>query len=325
MNNQVSVIIPCYNQSQYLERAVRSCVEQTLAGVEILVINDGSTDNTKAVCESLRNVPNLRYIEQANVGLASTRNAGIKLATGKYIQFLDADDYLHPSKLEVQARHLDENPQYAYNYCDLVRVNDDSGVAIDQDTVGTTRKILTGNIFGSLLIGGYFPPVCALVRKETLETYGAFTPQLDGNADYELWLRLAGHNQLCCYLDEKLCYYRMHGENMSKDLDHMNQTFIGAIRKVATEFPDKFAEQFLQLVIFHEGIYSAGQVLHGKVKELFEDTQKLHVRLHESEDAKNAAVAEVAALRSYIKCLEEDVAKKNLILDKFRAKTKTVG
>lgn len=329
MSDLISIIIPCYNQAQYLERAVRSCVEQTHPEVEIIIINDGSTDNTSEVCKSLSHYPNLQYHEQTNAGLANARNAGIKLAKGKYIQFLDTDDYLHPNKLEIQARNLDENPQYAYNYCDLVRVNDDSGNAIDNDSVGVTRKILTGNIFGSLLIGGFFPPVCVLIRKQTLEEFGMFTPQLDGNADYELWLRLAGHNQLCCYLDEKLAYYRMHESNMSKDSAHMNQTFIAAIKKALQDFPEMFAEQFFQLVVFHEGIYSSCIVMQEKVNELFAEQQghwhevnSLKARISELDGANTELKAHVDSLLEYTKSLQDELAKKNLILEKFRSKLK---
>lgn len=318
MSNPVSVIIPCYNQGHYLERALRSCAEQTLPGVEVIVVNDGSTDNTKEICATLAGQYRFRYHEQTNGGLANARNAGINLANGKYLQFLDADDYLHPAKLEIQARHLDENLQYAYNYCDIVHVQDDFGVAINEATVGITRKILTGNIFGSLLIGGFFPPVCPLIRKETIAQFGGFTPKLDGHADYELWLRLAGHNQLCCYLDEKLAYYRVHEANMSKDSTHMNQTFVATIQKIAVEFPARFAEQFLQLILFHEGIFSANVALQMKEIELFAETQALHARLNQC----NALQDEVKSLRDYTKCLEDDVAKKNAIIEKFRAKLK---
>ncbi|PAW78804.1 MAG: hypothetical protein B9S32_05325 [Verrucomicrobia bacterium Tous-C9LFEB] len=263
----VSIIIPCYNQAHYLHKAVRSCLEQTLPDFEILVINDGSTDNFDEVFRAFDSPPQLRRHDQSNAGLACARNAGIQLARGRYLQFLDADDYLHPDKLRRQVQLLDENPAYAFTYCDITRVRDDSGTPIDHDSVGLYRQTLTGDILISLLIGGFFPPNAVLVRKEVIDRYGSFTPGLDGHADYELWLRLSAQRQSGFYLDQKLAYYRVHDGNMTGNTAHMHQTYLAALHKIAAEFPERLADGVAGLKAHIDCLTAANVALQHQINE----------------------------------------------------------
>lgn len=97
MNDKVSVIIPCFNQAQFLEETLQSVIKQTFTNWECLIIDDGSTDTSKIIAENYCNLdPRFQYVFQTNAGLSSARNTGLKLARGTYIQLLDGDDWLHP-------------------------------------------------------------------------------------------------------------------------------------------------------------------------------------------------------------------------------------
>jgi glycosyltransferase involved in cell wall biosynthesis len=106
----VSVVITCYNYGRYVERALRSCLNQSLDKnrFEIIVINDASTDNTRAILDNYREEARVFHLEE-NKGLAGARNAGVRKAKGQYVVFLDADDYIHSDMLKVQSLFLDEN------------------------------------------------------------------------------------------------------------------------------------------------------------------------------------------------------------------------
>src|ERR671912_965329 len=107
----VSVVIPCYNQAHFLGEAIESVLSQTYPHFEIVVVDDGSTDNTQEVAARY---PGVRYIRQENQGLAGARNAGIRRSNGSYLVFLDADDRLLPEALEVGLEHLNAHPECAF-------------------------------------------------------------------------------------------------------------------------------------------------------------------------------------------------------------------
>src|SRR5262245_56603663 len=109
----VSVIIPCYNQGRFLAEAIESIMVQVLPDVEIIVVNDGSTDNTAEVAA---HYPQVRYIYQQNQGLAAARNTGLRHSTGRYLVFLDADDRLLPEALIHNQKYLEARPECAFAF-----------------------------------------------------------------------------------------------------------------------------------------------------------------------------------------------------------------
>lgn len=234
----VSVVIPCYNQAHFLADAVESCVAQSWPEVEIIVVDDGSSDDFAAVAQSL-NVKRrtLKIHRQPNAGVASARNAGIALAKGKYLQFLDADDYLHPDKFAVQVEILETHRQLAHVYCDFIAVDRDKQRLTNHYRIKGCRPRLSGNLMEPLLINGYLPPHCPLVRKEAIDRCGGFTPHLGGHADYEFWMRIAANGLDALFLERPLCYYRVYATSMSKDLGHMNASRIAALEKAVAEYP----------------------------------------------------------------------------------------
>src|SRR5688500_685940 len=107
----VSVIIPCYNHGHYLPKAIESVLEQSYTPVEIIVVDDGSTDDTAVIAQSY---PQVTYMYQSNSGLSASRNTGIRHSQGDYLVFLDADDWLYPEALAINLQYLKQNEQLAF-------------------------------------------------------------------------------------------------------------------------------------------------------------------------------------------------------------------
>ena len=152
---RVSVIIPAFNQARFLDAAIGSALGQTHGDVEVVVVDDGSTDDTGQRLAAYARTPGVRIVRQANAGVGAARNAGFAASTGSLVCFLDADDYYHEDRLVRQVARFDERPDIGLAYCDIVRVDADGRVADDYD-VQHARTVLDGDIFESLLAGGYF-------------------------------------------------------------------------------------------------------------------------------------------------------------------------
>jgi cellulose synthase/poly-beta-1,6-N-acetylglucosamine synthase-like glycosyltransferase len=130
----ISVVIPCYNQSQFLADAIESVLRQTWPDVELIVVDDGSTDATRLVAQQFAAV---RYLHQSNQGLSAARNAGLALSTGQFVAFLDSDDRLLPRGLECGAGYLMAHPQCAFVHGDYRRIAEDGSLTHITNTGAT--------------------------------------------------------------------------------------------------------------------------------------------------------------------------------------------
>jgi glycosyltransferase involved in cell wall biosynthesis len=253
--SRVSIIIPAYNQAGYLAEAVASALGQTHADVEVVVVDDGSTDATPEVCARFAADARVRTIRTENGGVAAARNRGVSEASGAYVCFLDADDRYHPTKIAKQAAVLDAEPAVAFVYCDIVEI-DESGAPVDRCySVGRERQLLTGDITASLMRGGYFPPHVVMVRRDALAAIGGFDPALGGHADLDLWLRLAASGNRAAYLDEKLADYRFHSQSMSRDLGAMLETRTRTYAKLARSHPEAMAGALVSIQQLDEDVH----------------------------------------------------------------------
>src|SRR5262245_37117446 len=205
--SRASIVIPAYNQAAYLAEALESALAQTHPDLEVIVVDDGSTDETADVCLRFGGAARVRVVRTENRGVAEARNRGIAEATGDYLCFLDADDRYHRGKIARQAAQLDRDPHLGFVYCDIREI-DQHGAPLDRDySVGRERRLLNGDITPSLLRGGFFPPHVVMVRKTALAAIGGFDGALGGNADLDLRLRLSSAGFRAEYLDERLVDY----------------------------------------------------------------------------------------------------------------------
>jgi glycosyltransferase involved in cell wall biosynthesis len=263
----VSIIIPCYNQGRFLDTAICSALAQNHREVEVIVINDGSTDETEQVARQHERDPRFHLINQSNAGLPAARNRGIRESNGVFLNFLDSDDWLEPDMIRSLAIILEENSSVGFAYCD-VHIVPAEGSPENPYSVGKVRQAVNGDIFDSLIRGGYFPPQTVLIRQSVLDKIGYFDETLGGHADYDLWLRAAAPGYCAFYLDKKLAHYRMHGENMSLNWQHMHVTREASLAKIARLFPDRLAAAVNRTIEDREQVHNAQTWLNDRYLDL---------------------------------------------------------
>lgn len=213
---RVSVIIPTYNRAKYICEAINSLLNQTYKDYEIIVIDDGSTDNTKEIISGYKE--RILYIYQDNLGPAAARNRGIKIARGEYVSFLDSDDTFLPEKLESQVGFLDNNPSTSAVHTWWYYTDSNGKTLPFKGRRSYNKNIRVEN----MLIGKVSLNLCAFMfRKSCFNDDNLFDETLCGGEDWDLWLRLAeqGHKFYC--IPKVLVAYRMHKDNMVSNIDKM--------------------------------------------------------------------------------------------------------
>jgi len=201
----VSIIIPCYKQAQFLAEAIDSALAQTYPHVEVVVVNDGSPDNTADVCKRYGN--RIRYVEQENKGVSEARNAGIRAAIGEYILPLDADDKIDPSFLAETVPVLRDNPQVGFVYTDVVEFGQVDFRQAKAGLGGRTWDIVR------LLVQPYLA-CSALYRKTDWAQVGGYRSEFVHAAeDTDFWLSLVELGKVGYYVQKPLFFYRRHGPN----------------------------------------------------------------------------------------------------------------
>lgn len=208
LNGLVTVVIPCYNSSAYVSEAIESVLAQTYAPIEIIVVDDGSTDNSKAIIKKFGD--QLVYVHQPNQGVSIARNTGYGLSNGKYICFMDADDWFYPSNIDLKTNYLINNPQAGLVHS-VVEVTDDKLISTGKYLRGKQGKNLVPELLNLEL-----PIPCpsnVLIRREVLEAVGLFDPNLSTSADFELWLRVCARFETGM-VDKTGIKYRLHSISM---------------------------------------------------------------------------------------------------------------
>lgn len=205
-NPIVSVIIPTHNRSHYITDALESVLEQTYGNIEIIVVDDGSTDGTEKALEPYQD--RILYLQQNNEGAASARNFGIRKASGHYIAFLDSDDLYLPKKIERQVDALKNNEHLGFVFCNSLFCYED-GVEIPM----LEDEAPSGYIFPKLFMHNFISTNTILIKRECLEKVGTFKDMVHAE-DYDLWLRLARIYD-GIYLDEILAKTKFHSSNIS--------------------------------------------------------------------------------------------------------------
>ena len=236
----VSFVIPACNQDAFVGRAIDSTLAQTHTPVEVIVIDDGSTDGTAAVLAEYKARPNVTIIRQANAGVAAARNRGLASSRGEFVCFLDADDFLAPTFSARLAAVLLDQPRAGFAFCEIQRV-DRFGEPADALSVAASRTRLTGDILDSLILGEFFTSSSTLVRRAVLDAVGNFDPSLGGHADYELWLRIIAAGHEAAFVTDRLASYRLHPAAMSHDVARMRASRVQALQRVASRWPERVA------------------------------------------------------------------------------------
>ena len=236
----ITVIIPAYNSGKFISQAVQSVLEQDCAPYEVLVIDDGSTDDTKAVLSQFDK--SIKYFYQENRGPSSARNMGINMAKGEYIAFLDADDLWAPGKLEVQLEFLESHRDIGLVFSDIEQFDEEKilerpCIAEQVFEPGKATQVPLREAFVKLLIKNFIPTNTVMVRRECFKKAGLFDEGLRIVEDRDMWLRIAAHFKVA-RIPLVLCKRRLHGSNISGDQERYISSLITVLEKNLCLFPD---------------------------------------------------------------------------------------
>lgn len=224
----VSIVIPCYNQARYLSDAIRSVREQTRCAIECIVVDDGSKDGTGELAAELGAI----VVRQANRGVSAARNAGLSVARGDFIVFLDADDVLLPDAVARGAGALVAEPDAAavVSRCEVM-AEDGTPLPVRH------HAIEPSNLYRGWLSRNFvWTPGAAMFRRTALAEIGGFCTDYGPAADYAIYLRLARDGRVT-YLPGYSVRYRQHATSMSRDPALMLRATQLALRRESREAP----------------------------------------------------------------------------------------
>jgi GT2 family glycosyltransferase len=244
-NPKVSVCMPTYNRARYIGQAIGSVLGQTLQDFEIIIFDDGSTDETRKIVEKVAD-PRIRYFQQPrNVGIAATRNRCLRVARGEYLGWLDSDDVYLPHMLATQSAVLDQHRQVGMVYGVAEIVDADGGRLPDWPVRGDQDVVLPGSLaFRELLLGMIVVVPTVLVRRSCHDRVGGFTTDLRNcSEDWDMWLRIALHCDVA-YTARTVAQYRWHGGNTHQDnlaRGQVVRTHANIIKRVFAQYPDRIA------------------------------------------------------------------------------------
>lgn len=220
----VTIIIPTFNREKYIGSVVRSVLNQTFQNFEIIIVDDGSSDGTRAIIEEFYS-DKIIYVYQENKGRSHARNLALEMARGEYIAFLDSDDIYLPRKLELQVNFLDVNQDFSMLYTAAACIDGEGNFLPDAYDAN-----ISGWIYREI---AFFVPITitlptVMVRREVFDRVGRFDEALDRFEDTDMWRRISKHFQIFG-LPERTCLLRTHSDNslaaqdplsITKALDH---------------------------------------------------------------------------------------------------------
>lgn len=228
MQNKVSVIIPSYNYCEYIEECLNSVLSQSYPNTQVIVVDDGSTDGTSDILEKYRKW--VEVLHQENAGPAAAKNAGIKLASGEFICFLDADDIFLPDKIHMQLDLMQDNSSVGLVHTGVNWINENGEIfKVDFKTSIHDKE---EQIF-QLLIANYITSSSVMIRRDVFRDVGLFNEKLKYAEDYEMWLRIIRNFRIEVISQPLICY-RWHGRNLT--LSTKNRELVRTIKETAAQY-----------------------------------------------------------------------------------------
>jgi glycosyltransferase involved in cell wall biosynthesis len=260
---KVSVIIPAYNAAKFIRTTIESVLGQTFQDLEIIVVNDGSTDNTQEILQNYGD--KILYLPKENGGVSSARNLGIENAKGKYIAFLDADDVWLPEKLERQVELLESNEEIGLCYVAAQKVDEDLNYlsCIEANSYEDYTESLLLNL--NIVAGSCSS---AMVRRDVIQQTDGFDRKFTTYADWEMWLRLSLLTKFAP-VNEELVKYRIVKGSMSSKPEVSKRDALGVLDKFFNlpNLPEKY-KRLKNKAISNNLMIVSGEFLHnGRLKE----------------------------------------------------------
>ena len=253
MTPRVSVVMANYNYARYLRAAIDSVLGQTLADLELIVVDDGSTDDSRSIIETYLGDPRMRFLPVDHLGQPRAKNAGIEQARAPLVAFLDADDIWRSDKLEKQTALFDRDPLLGVVYSRRCLIDEDG-----RDLPERHVRLHRGNVLAEMFQDNFVCFSSAVVRRLVFEHLGRFDPNLDLAIDFDFWLRVAGHYRFD-FVDEPLVSYRCGHGNLSRRVGERLKIAIMLMhqhlhRGAAARLPKHIVRDALARTYWHMGI-----------------------------------------------------------------------
>lgn len=270
-NFTISVIIPTYNRKQTLSRTIQSVLNQSFQPLEIILVDDGSTDGTADWIRT--HFPSMNVLQQINQGVSSSRNHGIEKSKCDWIALLDSDDEWKPNKMERQVESLEKNPDVLFCHTNEIWIR--NGVRVNQ---GKKHQKYGGMIFEKCLDMCRISPSSSLFRKSLLNDVGYFDENLRVCEDYDLWLRITAKYPVL-FLDEPLIIkYGGHDDQLSRVPEGIEKYRIQSLEKIIKipTFNDQQKINVREMLKKKYSIYANGLKKRGRIREYESVIAKLH-------------------------------------------------
>lgn len=217
---KIAAIIPAYNSAHFLKESIGSVLSQTHEVAEVIVVDDGSQDNTADLVKSYPS-DRVKYFWRPNGGLAAARNSGVQQTTSPWVAFLDADDRWEPNKIELQVKALQAQPQAALCYTGLLMAGP-TGKSV-------VHAAVADRLWPRLRYENPITPSTVLMRRDVLEQVGGFDERLRACEDWDLWVRLGPACKMVA-VDQPVTWYRVSASSLSTNVDRM----LGAVAHMLT-------------------------------------------------------------------------------------------
>lgn len=258
MDPKVSVIIPLFNARQYVRGAIDSVLSQTYRNIEIIVVDDGSTDNPEIVLEKYSD--RIKFIRlEENKGPSIARNIGIRTSTGEYLVFLDADDYVSTEKIEMEIEVLEKHPETGWVYESSLTFDEDGRVfrELPQKFLQPNEDPPQGKIFHRLILRNLMVVNAVMIKRGVLDV-GTFDESLRGFEDWDLWLRVSAKYEVK-YIDKALAFVRFHPDSSQRNVIRFWSDKLRVIDKISRLYPsltDPYRNEIIKVLA--EAYYYVG-------------------------------------------------------------------
>ena len=267
---KVSVIIPTFNRLSLISRAIDSVLKQTFKPFEIIVVDDGSSDNTSTFIKN--NYKSVKLIKQKNLGVSKARNVGIKNSSGDWIALLDSDDEWEKNKLEVQIKSLTEYDYYSVCHTNEIWIR--NGTRVNQKK---RHQKYGGHIFDKCLDICRISPSSIIFQKNIINEVGWFDENLSICEDYDLWLRITANFKIL-FIDKPLVIkYGGHSDQLSKSVNGIEAYRIKSLENLLsnTRLIKDYKRLAIEMLITKLRIYKKGLLKRQKSNELLKVNRKI--------------------------------------------------